>query len=81
MGRSESFAKAERRTKAALGRKVKDLRRSLTMSQTELAEAAGVRRALVSDIERSVANPTLESLSRIAKALGVEPADLLGTDS
>lgn len=81
VGRSESFAKAERRTKAALGRKVKDLRRSLTMSQTELAEAAGVRRALVSDIERSVANPTLESLSRIAKALGVEPADLLGTDS
>lgn len=51
------------------------------MSQTELAEAAGVRRALVSDIERSVANPTLESLSRIAKALGVEPADLLGTRS
>ena len=78
MGKSESFAKAERRTKTALGRKVKDLRRSRTMSQTDLAEAAGVRRALVSDIERSVANPTLESLCRIAAALGVEPADLLG---
>ncbi|MDA9422921.1 helix-turn-helix transcriptional regulator [Bradyrhizobium sp. CCBAU 53380] len=81
MSRSESFARTERRAKAALARSVKDLRRSRTMSQTDLAEAAGVRRALVSDIERSVANPTLESLSRIAKALGVEPADLLSTDS
>ncbi|MGY2931872.1 transcriptional regulator with XRE-family HTH domain [Bradyrhizobium sp. GM6.1] len=78
MGKSESFAKAERRTKAALARKVSDLRRSRKMSQTDLAEAARVRRALVSDIERSVANPTLESLCRIAAALGVELADLLG---
>lgn len=47
------------------------------MSQDELAKAAGVRRALVSDIERRVANPTLESLSRIATAFGVQPAELL----
>ena len=47
------------------------------MSQTDLAEDAGIRRALVSDIERRAANPTLESIVRIATALGVEPADLL----
>ncbi|MBR0749970.1 helix-turn-helix transcriptional regulator [Bradyrhizobium japonicum] len=64
--------------KAALGRNVKDLRRSLMMSQTDLAERARIRRALVSDIERKAANPTLDSLVRIATALGVETADLLG---
>lgn len=48
------------------------------MSQTDLAERARIRRALVSDIERKAANPTLDSLVRIATALGVETADLLG---
>ncbi|MEH2670912.1 MULTISPECIES: helix-turn-helix domain-containing protein [Bradyrhizobium] len=81
MVRSESFARTERRAKAALGRSVKDLRRSLKMTQSDLAEAAGIRRALVSDVERKKANPTLESLCRIATALGIEPADLLGTGS
>ncbi|MCP1754027.1 transcriptional regulator with XRE-family HTH domain [Bradyrhizobium elkanii] len=51
------------------------------MTQSDLAEAAGIRRALVSDVERKKANPTLESLCRIATALGIEPADLLGTGS
>lgn len=77
MGKSQSFAKTERRAKTALGRKIKDLRRSRTMSQVDLADAAGIRRALVSDIERGVANPTLGSLCRIATAFGVEPAELL----
>jgi ribosome-binding protein aMBF1 (putative translation factor) len=77
VAKSESFATTQRRVKAALGRNVKDLRRSLTMSQTDLAEEARIRRALVSDIERRAANPTLDSLVRIATALGVEPADLL----
>jgi DNA-binding XRE family transcriptional regulator len=74
---SESFEKTQRRVGAVLARKVKDLRSSLMMSQTNLAEDAGIRRALVSDIERRAANPTLESIVRIATALGVEPADLL----
>lgn len=78
MRKSDAFASTRRRTKAALARKVKDLRRARTMSQAELAEMAGIRRALVSDIERGRANPTLDSLSRIATAFGIEPADLLG---
>jgi transcriptional regulator with XRE-family HTH domain len=50
------------------------------MSQTDLAKRARVRRALVSDIERGLANPTLGSLLRITRALGVGLADLLGGD-
>ena len=77
MARCKSFARAQRRVRAALGRKIKDLRHSLQLSQADLAEDAGIRRALVSNIERGDANPTLDSIVRIATALGVEPAELL----
>ena len=77
MAKSESLERARNRASAALGRKVKDLRHSLQMSQADLADDAEIRRALVSDIERGRANPTLDTIVRIAKALGVESADLL----
>jgi DNA-binding XRE family transcriptional regulator len=74
---SESFARAQRRVRTSLGRKVKGLRISLEMTQAELADEAEIRRALVSDIERGKANPTLDSIVRLATALGVETAELL----
>ena len=77
---SESFARVQRRVRASLGRKVKDLRLSLEMTQTDLADEAEIRRALVSDIERGKANPTLDSIVRLATALGVEAAELLNLD-
>ena len=77
MAESDSFAEAQRRVRAILGRRVKDLRLSQRMSQADLAEDAGIRRALVSDVERGEANLTLDSIVRIAIALGVEPAQLI----
>ena len=77
MAKSESFERTQRRLRAALGRNVRKLRLSLRMTQAELAERAESRRALISDIERGEANPTLDSLLRIAVALRVEPAELL----
>jgi len=47
------------------------------LSQERLALEAGVDRTLVSKIERSVANPTLEILTKLAVALGVSVALLL----
>jgi transcriptional regulator with XRE-family HTH domain len=75
--KSESFARAQSRLRAALGRNVRKLRLSLRMTQADLAARAESRRPLISDIERGEANPTLDSLLRIAVALGVEPAELL----
>ena len=77
MAESDSFAEAQRRVRAILSRRVKDLRLSQRMSQADLADDAGVRRALVSDVERGEANLTLDSIVRIAIALGVEPAKLI----
>jgi transcriptional regulator with XRE-family HTH domain len=58
--------------------RVKELRDAAGLSQTELAERAGVRRALVSDIERGEnTNVKLETLEKLATALGVDAALLI----
>lgn len=64
-------------TKRQLARNLRRLRLERSWSQDDLADAAKVRQALVSALEVATANPTLESLDKIAAALGVEVADLL----
>lgn len=74
---SDTFERAQRRLRATLGRNVRELRLSLSMTQSDLADRAEIRRALISDIERGETNPTLDSILRVAIVLGVEPAELL----
>lgn len=80
MAGSESLAKTQKGVRTALGRKVRDLRRSLELTQADLASKAGLRRASVIEMERGVANPTLDTIVRIAVALEVEPSELLVLD-
>ncbi|ROO88981.1 XRE family transcriptional regulator [Actinocorallia herbida] len=49
---------------------VRRIRLARGMSLRELAETTGVSKALLSQIERGVANPTIDVLSRVAAALG-----------
>jgi DNA-binding XRE family transcriptional regulator len=75
----ESFSMAKganQIVKDNLGREIRRLRLSLNMSQTQLAEKAETDQAFISDLERGIANPTLDSLLRIAKALRVNVAEL-----
>ena len=65
-------------TRTALASNLKRLRAE--MSQSEIAERSGQRRALISDIESGKANPTLATLSEIAKALKVSVSELLKHD-
>ena len=54
--------------------RVRELREALGLTQAELAERAGVRRATVNRIENArVTAIDLEVLEKIADALGVEP--------
>nr|WP_249812106.1 helix-turn-helix transcriptional regulator [Bradyrhizobium sp. 188] len=64
-----------------MGRNVRDLRLSLRLSQADLADRAGIRRALVSDIERGETNATLDTIVRIARVLRVEAHELLEPQS
>lgn len=52
------------------GAAVRRHRELLRLSQEELAARAGIDRTYISGVERSVRNPTLEVMQRIARALG-----------
>ncbi|MCP4559320.1 MAG: helix-turn-helix transcriptional regulator [Bosea sp.] len=60
-----------------LGLNVELLRRSLGLSQEELAFEAKIHRTYISGVERGVRNPTVTVIARLAGALKVEPAELL----
>ena len=63
--------------KRLLARNLRRLRLERSWSQDDLAAEAKMRQALVSAMEVATANPTLESLDKVAAALGVGIADLL----
>lgn len=51
--------------------RLRELRRQRNLSQSELADIAGVHHTHVSRYERGVSKPTAATLKRIADALGV----------
>jgi transcriptional regulator with XRE-family HTH domain len=52
-------------------------RRAINLSQEELAHRAEIDRTYISALERSVYAASIDVVDRLAKALGVEAADLL----
>lgn len=63
--------------KATLSENIKNLRRERGIAQERLGLESGVDRTLVSKIERQIANPSLEILSKIAAQLDVSVVTLL----
>src|SRR3954452_24442427 len=55
----------------AIGGRVKQERQSRRWTLDQLAEAAGVSRRMVVNVEQGVANPSVGTLLRISDALGV----------
>jgi transcriptional regulator with XRE-family HTH domain len=70
---SDEFEKYQ----AELAKKVRNLRSEVKLSQEKLALLADVDRTLVSKIERSIANPSLEVLVKISHCLNVTVDQLL----
>ena len=60
-----------------LGENLKKIRSKKDISQIELARILGVDRSFVSNIENGKNNPTLSTITSIAKALGVSTKELL----
>lgn len=52
-------------------------RRDADLKQYQLAEAAGISKSHMSDLEAGKYQPTLATLGRIAAALGCELSDLI----
>jgi transcriptional regulator with XRE-family HTH domain len=57
--------------------RLRDARMAKGLSQEELAHAAGLHRTHVSLIERSRRSVRLETLARLSRALGIQPAALM----
>lgn len=61
-----------------VGQTLAALRQARALSLDELSRQAGVSKSMLSQIERSQANPTVAVVWRLANALGVSMAELLG---
>lgn len=59
-----------------LGERIKQMRNERKMSQEELSFKAGISAAHLGQIERAVKNPTVDTVGKIAAALGVAVASL-----
>lgn len=67
----------DHRLVVSVGAAVRAGRRRLGLSVQSLAEHAGVSLGLVSQLERGIGNPSLQSIQRVAAALGVPVGHLL----
>jgi transcriptional regulator with XRE-family HTH domain len=63
---------------AAFGEAIRQMRGELGLSQEALAEACDLDRTYISGIERGSRNPSLTNILKIAAALNISPANLLG---
>lgn len=59
------------------GKNVRALRTVRRLSQEKLGDLAEIDRTYVGGVERGERNPSLINIVRIARALQVEPSDLL----
>ena len=62
---------------AAIGRSIARRRRFLGLKQAEVCEKAGLNDKYLSNIERAVSIPSIETLLRIARALDTSPEEFL----
>ena len=63
--------------KLALSNNIKRIRKEQGVSQEKLALKADIDRSYMSEMERSLANPSIEALLKIANALETSPSELL----
>jgi transcriptional regulator with XRE-family HTH domain len=65
--------------KTALGERLRRLRKEKEWTMEQLAEAAGVSKSYIWELEnRPAQRPSADKLNGIAKALGVAVQDLMG---
>ena len=77
MTRKSSSPRKAGDARKRVARRVKRLRIERKLSQEQLAELAGFHRTYVSQLERCVANISIDGLERLAVSLSVDVTELL----
>lgn len=75
------FREASEKEFLDLGGKVKALRLKRGLTQSDLAEKIGVTASYISQLERNLISPSIDSLMRISRELQVAPGYFLSLDS
>lgn len=60
-----------------LSRNIQKLRKQKSISQVDMAERIGVSPTYIGFIEQGVRNPSIKTLDKIARVLGVKMSELL----
>jgi len=60
-----------------IGKRLRELRESKSLSQGDIERRSGLLRSYISRVEGGYTKPSLETLEKFAKALEVEPYQLL----
>jgi len=68
---------ADTRSRKALGKRLRRIRKELGYSQESLADEVGLHRTYIGSIERGEQNVSLDNIVKIAKTLKVKPSQLL----
>jgi transcriptional regulator with XRE-family HTH domain len=63
---------------SAIGPKIRELREAAALTQEDLAHQAGISTSTLSRIERGNFQPRMDTLGKLAQALGVSVAELVG---
>jgi len=71
------LSKISEQTQQKVALNIFTLREQLELSQSEVAERAGIDRKTVNRIENERFSPSIDTLTRISVALGVNVSDLL----
>lgn len=62
-----------------IGKNLRSLRKKLQITLDELAKVSGVSKGMLSQIEKEKANPTVSTMWKISKGLGVDLNTILGS--
>ena len=58
-----------------IGKKIKDLRRQKNLTQEELGERTDLSKGYISQLERNLCSPSMETFFNILEVLGSKPKD------
>ena len=60
-----------------LGKNLKRIRAGKGISQGDIVKTSGIDKAMISNIENGKTNPTLATIAKLAKAVGVSVGELM----
>jgi transcriptional regulator with XRE-family HTH domain len=63
-----------------IGERLRQLRERKALRQEDLAEKAGIGKNTVNRIEKNHTEPHMTTIRKLAKALGVDPAELVDSE-